>query len=190
MIKDMIELILSFMEKYEKGKAQLFNNHIEPLKNQIYEIHSDYLNSFIEVKKSLEKKEIPISEMLHFLEQRRHDLAGQRDLSQTIAIELKKANKSIVPTHAWEAFENFNNSILNYFVSANAVARASWYSDFIHFMKVYQMMGDIDFFETNVFGNDPRTDTIEHVTLIIEKRLPAALNEINKNYAALRSALL
>lgn len=190
MLKDLIELIINFTDKYKKGKSELFHNHIEPLKNQIHQIHKDYISSFAEAKRSLENKEIPFNDILKFLEQRREELSAERDLTKSIAAELQKADRKIVSPHTWEAFENFNTSVVNYFTATNSIARASWYSDFIHFMLVWQAIDSAHFFDQNAFGNDPRVDTIQHLDLLIGKKLPAALSEVNRNYAALRGALL
>jgi hypothetical protein len=191
MILDLIKLVSDFAKSYESGKAKLFNSHVEILKTKIDEIHADYVKSFVNVRTSLEQKEVPISEMLDFLEARRHDLAAQRDLVQHLATELRNADSRVVTPTTWTAFENFCGAIVNYFNAGNSIANASWYSDFIRFMQISRMASlEAKFFETNVFGNDPRRDVIEKISLILEHRLPAALSEVNKYYAELRSALL
>jgi hypothetical protein len=58
-------------------------------------------------------------------------------------------------------------------------------------MKVSRLANtENNFFNNNVFGNDPRTDMIKHINKIVEQRLPAKLDSIHIQYAALRSALL
>lgn len=190
MLADLIKLVSSFAGDYEKGKAQLFNSHVEPLKTQIHHIHKDYVNTFLEVKNALEKKEIPLNDTLVFLEQRRHDLAAERDLLKCLTAELKTTNRRIVAPRTWNAFKDYNESIAAYFVTANSIARASWYSDFIRFMKIDQGFGRTTLDCNAAFGNDPRKDTIEHVTLLLDRKLPVAMNEINRHYATLRSSLL
>lgn len=191
MLKELIGLATNFAKNYEKGKNQLFSNHVEPLKQNIHQAHDDYLRAFLEARKSLQHREVPASEILDFLEERRHSLAAQRDLTRALAAALQQADRRIVTPNAWQAFQKFSEASLNYFVAADSIAGSSWYTDFIHFMKVSRIVGmESKFFDHNVFGNDPRTDLINHITIIVDKRLPSKLNDVNLLYAELRSSLL
>lgn len=190
MIKDIVDLVLNFADRYKAGRADLFNYHVEPLKDRVQEIHRDYMKSFVSARFSLENKEVPIAEVLNFLEQRRIELVGERDLVNSLADALLSMDRKFSAPFVFDALESFAMAVSNYFVASNAVARASWYSDFIRFMRVSRIMEDSSFFDEKYFGNDPRVDTIEHLNVIIDKRLPRALSEVNKHYAILRSALL
>ena len=129
--------------------------------------------------------------MLDFLENRRHDLSAQRDLIKQLAQELLDADRRIVTSGTWESFECFCQAVVNYFNAGNSIANASWYSDFIRFMKVSRMAeSESTFFDRNVFGNNPRLDTINAINSIIDSRLPTAMAQINKYYAELRVSLL
>lgn len=190
MIKDIVDLVLNFADRYKAGRADLFNYHVEPLKDRVHEIHRDYMKSFVSAKSSLENKEVPVTDILSFLEQRRIELVGERDLVKSLADALLSMDRTFSTPFIFVALEEFAMAVSNYFVASNAIARASWYSDFINFMQVSRIMEESNFFDKNYFGNDPRMDTIEHLNMIIDKRLPRALSEVNKNYAILRSALL
>ncbi|WP_341705855.1 hypothetical protein [Halopseudomonas sp.] len=191
----MIELIQNFLTAiisgYESEKNKLFNNHVMPLMDEINKIHHDYIGAFIKIRKDLNNKEVPISELLDFLEERKHDFITQRSMAKTIAEELKKAERRIVRNNAWEAFEGFCDAVIDYLRDSNSISNASWYTDFIRFMKVSRAIGmENKFFEHNAFGNDPRVDIIEHINILVDRRLPQRLKAVQTKYAELRSYLL
>ncbi len=183
--------IFGFLREYDKGKNQLFKSHIEPLMRDIEEIHTDYITAFIKIRSSLKDKKVPNNELLDFLEDRRHELAAKRNIVKTLAAELERAERRMVRNGAWISFKAFCEAIVEYFEASDNIGSPSWYTQFIHFMKTYRLAGIEDsFFDSNPFGNDPRTDIISHINIIVEERLPKKLNKIHTHYSELRSALL
>jgi len=166
-------------------------NHVQELQDKIETIHADYIKAFREIRASLRDKKVPFEELLIFLEDRRHDLAAQRDLTKKIAMEMQDADRRIVMHDAWFSFKDYCKAVENYFDASSSIARYSWFTQFIQFMKVSRLAGSEDeFFNSNVFGNDPREDIIHHISAILDRRLPKALEEVNLRYAVLRSQLL
>ncbi len=190
-IADILSPITSVIKSYEAGKKQLMDNHVQHLQENIESIHADYVNNFKEIRSSLRDEKVPVDDLLVFLEDRRHDLASQRDFTKTLAKELQEADRRIVTHDAWLAFKNYCAAVENYFDASNSVACYSWYTQFIQFMKVSRLGGmEEKFFEENVFGNDPRIDLIDHISVILDRRLPNAMAEVNLHYSKLRSHLL
>ncbi|HDO1316024.1 hypothetical protein [Aeromonas veronii] len=192
-MKQILELLVNCIKFYETGKQQLFNLHVEPIQENINEIHKDYLRSFTQVRLSLDKKEVPTIELLVFLEKRRVELLAQRELTKTLACELQKADRRLIGPKAWKCFVEYCESVESYFSAGNAPSRNSWYSDFIRFMKVSRKanLQDIYFSDlNNCFGNDPRKDLIAEIDFLLELKLPVALKKVQSNYAKLRSSLL
>jgi len=180
-----------FLSSYDSQKKGLFDSHVTPLMTGIEEVHRDYISTFLEIRASLQNKEVPKEKLLQFLEDRRHQLASKRNLSKRLAEELSNAERRVVRNGAWEAFKNFCTSVEEYFEASDQIGAPSWYTQFIAFMRVARLGNmENDFFNSNVFGNDPRIDVITHINIIVEKRLPAKLNNVHIQYAALRSALL
>ncbi|GLX86958.1 hypothetical protein tloyanaT_32110 [Thalassotalea loyana] len=154
-------------------------------------IHKDYISAFIEIRKNLKDKEVPATELLDFLEDRKHEFLAQRKMAKAIAEELKNAERRIVWNSAWISFEGFCDSIIDYLGDSNSISNASWYTDFINFMKVSRLGGlEAKFFDRNVFGNDPRVDIIEHINILVDSRLPKKLETVQERYAELRIHLL
>lgn len=183
--------LFGFLTSYDSQKKKLFDSHVTPLMEGIEEIHRDYISTFLEIRVSLQNREVPEEKLLQFLEDRRHQLASKRNLSIRLAEELSGAERRLVRNGTWEAFKNFCASIEEYFEASDRIGAPSWYTQFIAFMKVSRLANTKnDFFNNNVFGNDPRTDMIKHINKIVEQRLPAKLDSIHIQYAALRSALL
>ncbi|EKO3802557.1 hypothetical protein ACP6IB_26990 [Vibrio harveyi] len=193
MMKQVFSLMVNGIKGYEKGKQQLFNFHVEPIQEKINEIHKDYLTSFMQVRKSLDKEEVPTLELLNFLEERRNELLTQRELTKALAVELQNADRRLVGPKAWQYFNDYCKSVEDYFNAGNAPSRFSWYSDFIRFMKSSRQanLQDIYFSKLNgCFGNDPRQDLIAEIDVVLTKKLPEALKQVHTNYAKLRSSLL
>lgn len=183
--------LFGFLSSYDAQKKGLFDSHVSPLMEGIEEIHRDYIATFIEIRTSLQNREVPEEKLLRFLEDRRHQLASKRNLFKRLAQELSTAERRMVRNGAWEAFINFCTSVEEYFEASDRIGAPSWYTQFLAFMKVARLGGmEKDFFNNNVFGNDPRTDMIMHINKIVEQRLPAKLDNVHMQYAALRSALL
>lgn len=187
------DLLVNCVKGYEEGKQQLFNLHVEPIQLKIDEIHKDYLKSFTQVKQSLNKKEVPTTELLDFLEERRIEFLAQRELTKALASELQKADRRLVGPKTWKCFIEYFESVEDYFYTGNAPGGYSWYSDFIHFMRVSRKanMQDVYFSKLHdCFGSDPRKDLIVDIDFILERKLPVALKKVQSNYAKLRSSLL
>ncbi|ELG4788199.1 hypothetical protein ABMY12_22215 [Vibrio vulnificus] len=192
-MKQVFDLLVSCVKGYENGKQQLFNLHVEPIQQKIDEIHKDYLKSFTEVRRSLDKKEVPTAELLDFLEERRIELLAQRELTKALACELQQADRRLIGPKTWKCFIEYCNSVEAYFHTGNAPSGYSWYSDFIRFMKVSRKANLQDIYFTKLdgcFGNDPRTDLIAEIDFVLERKLPTALKKVQSNYAKLRSSLL
>ena len=189
-----LDLLYKCINGYEGEKQKLFYSHIEPLMNHISEFHNEYIQSFRYIKQSLEKKEIPTSELLDFLEERKHQRSAERNLTKELAKALTEAERRLVRKSTWDLFNNFSKAAFDYFIASNEIARHSWYTDFINLMKLFRDVEDREIkhevFNSNIFGNDPRSDLILHLSKIIEKDLPAKLTEVNKYYAKLRGELL
>lgn len=184
-------VLTKIISGYESEKNKLFNNHVDPLMKDIERIHDDYLDAFIKIRKDLKHKEVPATELLDFLEERKHELVAQRRMAKTIAEELKSAERRIVRNQAWSSFEGFCNSVIDYLGDSNSISNASWYTEFIRVMKNSRQAGiESKFFDFNAFGNNPRADIIEHINILVEHRLPRKLGTIQKRYAELRSYLL
>lgn len=189
---DILQLIVNLVSGYERGKEKLFISHIDPIMDQLQTIHKDYIESFEKIRRDLNSKVVPVSELLDFLEERRNSLLHLRDLTIKLAEELEKAERRIVRHDDWEAIKSFCNSVVDYFEASDSVARYSWYSDFIRFMKVSRMAGreDAHFEGKNPFGNDPRADVISHLNVILGRRLPAKMGAVNSGYAQLKAVLM
>lgn len=184
-------VLTTIISGYESEKNKLFNNHVDPLMKNIERIHNDYLDAFIKIRKDLKHKEVPATELLDFLEERKHELVAQRRMAKTIAEELKSAERRIVRNQAWSSFEGFCNSVIEYLGDSNSISNPSWYTEFIRVMKNSRHAGiEAKFFDYNAFGNNPRTDIIEHINILVDHRLPRKLENIQKRYAELRSYLL
>src|SRR5215471_17499374 len=107
--------LLNFVGLYEAGKKGLFESQIEPLYQQMCEIHKDYIAGFMEVKRLLEDNQTPSSKVIQFLEDRRRDRAADRDASKKLAEELEKADRRIVFNSTWAAVKEFSRAVVKYF---------------------------------------------------------------------------
>lgn len=183
--------IFGFLGSYDAQKKGLFDSHVAPLMADIEEIHRDYISAFLEIRLSLQNRQVPKENLLQFLEDRRHQLASKRNLSKRLAEELSNAERRVVRKEAWMAFKNFCAAVEEYFEASDQIGAPSWYTQFISFMRVSRLGGfEGEFFNKNVFGNDPLADMIFHIDKIVEQRLPAKLNNVHVQYAVLRSSLL
>ncbi|KUO23404.1 hypothetical protein AVO51_17410 [Vibrio cholerae] len=192
-MKQIFDLLMNCIQGYENGKQQLFNLHVEPIQQKIDEIHKDYLKSFTQVRRSLDKKEVPTLQLLDFLEERRVELLVQRELTKALARELQKTDRRPIGPKTWKCFVEYCESVEAYFDTGNGPSKYSWYSDFIRFMKVSRKVNLHNIYFTELdggFGNDPRKDLIKEIDFVLEKKLPVALKKVQSNYAKLRSSLL
>jgi len=188
-------MIGNLLAAHDSQKKGLFENHVEPLQKKMEAIHKDYIAGFAELRRHLEDRSKPRSELISFLEDRRRDYAIERDLAQHVAASLADAERRPVRPDAWAALRDYCEAVSDYFFYPSQFAHKTWFSRYLEKVRANIHFGQADVWRDPTIygipkGEHARTELINMATVILDRELPEAFGAIGSNYAKLRVLLL
>lgn len=189
-LKIIWEMVVGLIQGYSKGKANLFQQHVEPLHARMQEIHKDYLKGFVEVRAHLADRSVPPAHIIEFLKDRRREYAAQRDLAEELSKELEKTDLLTASDPVATAVKEYCRAITSYFASASGIGGISWYTGFIQGVETKARMNLPGVWDTLAISGSPRRDLLDEVDWILNEGLEKALSPVNTYYAVLRTKLL
>jgi hypothetical protein len=187
-VKFVSDFIIGVATRFKTDKRELFDNHIEPLFLQMKDIHDDYLKGFHAAKVLIQTRATPTSEIIQFLDERRLFLYVEREVSASLAEELKIGRSILRREPGWQTVEKFCQHIIHYFHAAGTVGCVSWFTDYLTQLR---MMSKYDFatWDQTAIAGDPHVAMLEGIENIITKQLPKAFAPIINSYSQLRIEL-
>lgn len=196
--KTVFELLFGLLGAYDKQKKKLFVDHVAPIQKKMRLIHKDYIEGFTEVKRHLEDRTKPPSELISFLEDRRRDYEIDRDLVDQLAKSLQNAERRPVRPAAWDSIKRYCTAVRLYFdpTSGNAAyfAHPTWYTSFICMLKHNVATARPNVWSDLTISGDPKGDRARqdllNLAIITLRDLPEFFKPINAIYADLRAKLL
>lgn len=203
------KMLATALSMHDKAKADLFNQHVEPLHQRLVLVHKDYVQAFARLHDELLEPDATIQDAIKFLERRRLDLLHERDLARQIADELASAERRPVRGDAWEALLEYSSAIDTYLTSPYQFQPGSGLTGLVQFARhtasrgsslkgVLQFARQISSGGTGYHPlwneeNDQRAQLAiftERVELITFHLLPSAFSNVTATYARLRTLLL
>jgi hypothetical protein len=188
--KLLFDLIVGLITGYRAQREELFSKHVEPVQQQITEVHRDYQKGFAEVRKHLADRSRPPAAVLEFLKERRREYESQRDLLEKLSSELASIRRIGVNDTVRAHIEAYCNAILRYLAAACDIGGVSWYSDFIRMVEGRVRLDVDNVWSVGGINGNPRGDLLRRVDEILERDLPEAFSPVNTYYAVLRTSLI
>ena len=186
------QLVGGLLSAHDKSKADLFNQHVEPLYVRLVAVHQDYLKSFDQLWKLLDSGELTIAEAGLFLTNRRRDFLHERDLATHIADQLIEAERRPVRPDAWNAVLAFCNEINIYLSKPYQFAVGSFFTSVIDATRKEprEALAGTLLFTAEVQDEVELRELSAMVWSILNSRLPNAFSAVSRQYAQCRILLL
>ncbi len=185
------KMVTELVNGYSSDKKDILTIHVEPIHSTMLEIHKDYISGFQDALKHIKNKEIPPSQVIEFLKQRRRDYEAQRDLAEKLALEFDAAPRRVIGTDTWANIKGFCSAVVDYFIADSNVTGLSWYSFLIDDVESKVNSGlYTSVWDTGAIYGDPRHELEKGINQALNVGLPEALSRINRYYAALKRQLV